>query len=141
MTRLIQRIIIHCSATKPGQSCNAEIIDKWHKEKGYKCIGYHYVILLDGTIEKGRDEQEKGSHCSGYNNDSIGICYVGGLNKNGKPEDTRTPEQKETLKNLIKDICSRYKIKDIAGHCDYSNKACPCFNVKEEFNNHEYKKD
>ena len=137
MTRLIQRIIIHCSATKPGQSCNAEIIDKWHKEKGYKCIGYHYVILLDGTIEKGRDEQEKGSHCLGYNNDSIGICYVGGLNKNGNPEDTRTPEQKETLKNLIKDICSRYKIKDIAGHCDYYNKACPCFNVREEYRNEE----
>lgn len=133
MTRLIQRIIIHCSATKPGQVCNAEIIDKWHKEKGYKCIGYHYVILPDGTIEIGRKEQEKGAHCSGYNSDSIGICYVGGLDEKGKPKDTRTIEQKIALINLIQDLCSRYKIKSIAGHNYYSKKACPCFDAKEEY--------
>lgn len=134
MTRLIQKIIIHCSVTKPGQLCNAKIIDKWHKEKGYKCIGYHYVILPDGTIETGRKEQEKGSHCLGYNSDSIGICYIGGLDKDGKPTDTRTIEQKIALINLIQDLCSRYKIKSIAGHNFYNkNKACPCFNAKEEY--------
>lgn len=131
--RLIQRIIIHCSATKPGQCVNSEIIDKWHRDKGYKKIGYHYVILPDGTIEKGREEYEIGAHCTSYNSDSIGICYVGGLDEKGKPKDTRTPQQKIALKNLVKDLCNRYKIKDIAGHNDYSNKACPCFNVRSEF--------
>lgn len=133
MTRLIQRLIIHCSATKAGQECNAEIIDKWHREKGYKCIGYHYVILPDGTIEKGRPDEEKGAHCIGYNTDSIGICYVGGLDNNGKPADTRTPEQKLALLHLINDLCSKYKIKDVAGHNEYSSKDCPCFNVKNEY--------
>lgn len=134
MTRLIQRIIIHCSATKPGQVCNAEILDKWHKEKGYKCIGYHYVILPDGTVEIGRKEQEKGAHCTGYNSDSIGICYIGGLDEKGNPKDTRTIEQKIELINIIQDLCSRYKIKSIAGHNFYNkNKACPCFDAKEEY--------
>lgn len=137
MTRLIQRIIIHCSGTKLEQLCNAEIIDKWHKEKGYKCIGYHYVILPDGTVEIGRKEQEKGAHCQGYNSDSIGICYIGGLDKNGRPADTRTIEQKIELINIIQDLCSRYKIKSIAGHNFYNkNKACPCFNAKEEYKNY-----
>ena len=131
---MINRIIIHCSATKPGQKCNASIIDKWHKAKGFRCIGYHYVILPDGTIEKGRPENEKGSHCVGYNTGSIGICYIGGLKKEGNPEDTRTKEQKIALRKLIDDLCNRYNIKDIAGHNEFSNKACPCFNVKKEYN-------
>lgn len=131
--RTIDRIIIHCSATRPGQTCDARVITRWHKEKGYKTIGYHYVILPDGTVEKGRDEREIGAHCVGYNSTSIGICYVGGLDKNGKPTDTRTVKQKEAMRDLVNAICVRYCIKDIAGHNEFSNKSCPCFNVKKEF--------
>lgn len=131
--RDIYRIIIHCSATKPGQKCDAKVIDKWHREKGYKCIGYHWVILPDGTIQKGRDEKEIGAHCTNYNKGSIGICYVGGLDANGNPCDTRTVKQKEAMRDLVNAICVRYTIKDIAGHNEFANKACPCFDVNKEF--------
>lgn len=131
--RTINRIIIHCSDTKPGQKVDAKVIDRWHREKGYRKIGYHYVVLEDGTIEKGRDEAEVGAHCLGYNNGSIGICYCGGRGADGRPADTRTQAQKKALICLVQDLCARYKIADIAGHCEFANKACPCFNVKEEF--------
>ncbi len=131
--RTIDRIIIHCSATKPGQKCDAKVIDRWHREKGYKMIGYHYVILPDGTVEKGRPESMVGAHTTGYNQTSIGICYVGGLDMKGNPCDTRTVKQKEALISLVNALCVRYTIKDIAGHNEFANKACPCFNVKKEF--------
>ena len=145
--RTITHIIIHCSATHEGQEITIKTIDHWHRQRGYSRIGYHYVVMPDGKIEKGRDEAVTGAHCKGYNKASIGICYIGGLDKNGKEKDTRTPEQKESLKTLVADICSRYPITEIAGHRDYSPdlnengiiephewiKACPCFEVKDEF--------
>lgn len=131
--RPINRIIIHCTATRTGQKINAKIIDGWHRNQGYKKIGYHYVILEDGTIEKGRDEAEVGAHCLGYNNGSIGICYCGGIDANGKAYDSRTEAQKRALRELVRQLCKKYPIKDIAGHNEFSCKACPCFDVKEEF--------
>ena len=71
---------------------NANDIDRWHKQKGWKGIGYHYVILLDGTVEQGRELEAVGAHCSGHNAHSVGICYIGGISKDGKPKDTRTPQ-------------------------------------------------
>ena len=94
-------IIIHCSATKVTNNVSLEEITKWHKAQGFKNIGYHYYITKDGTIHKGRDEKLSGAHTIGYNSNSIGICYEGGLDKNGKASDTRTPEQKQSLIDLI----------------------------------------
>lgn len=131
--RPISRIIIHCTATRSGQNVNAKIIDGWHRNQGYKKIGYHYVILEDGTIEKGRDEADVGAHCLGYNNGSIGICYCGGIDANGKACDSRTQAQKRALRELVRQLCEKYPIKDIAGHNEFSCKACPCFDVKKEF--------
>lgn len=131
--RPIYRIIIHCSATKKGQKVNAEVIDRWHRQQGYKKIGYHYVILEDGTVEKGRDESEVGAHCLGYNTGSIGICYCGGIGDDGKPKDTRTNEQKMSMNLLVASLRVKYKITDVAGHNEFAAKACPCFNVKEVF--------
>ena len=131
--RPINRIIIHCSATKPGQKVNAKVIDGWHKSQGYRCIGYHYVILEDGTVEQGRPESEVGAHCLGYNNGSIGICYCGGIDANGKAKDTRTNEQKMSMNLLIARLRVKYNIKDIAGHNEFATKACPCFDVKKEY--------
>jgi N-acetyl-anhydromuramyl-L-alanine amidase AmpD len=145
--RPITHIIIHCSATALDQNITAKTIDHWHRKQGYKSIGYHYVILPDGTIEQGRDEVTTGAHCKGHNQTSIGICYIGGLDTNGKSKDTRTPQQKEALRQLVADTCSRHPITDIGGHRDYSPdrnkngiiethewiKACPCFEVKAEF--------
>ena len=80
----VMYLILHCAATPEGKSFTAKDIDKMHKQRGFKKIGYHYVIDLDGTIEKGRAENEIGAHCIGYNSKSIGICYIGGLAKDSK---------------------------------------------------------
>lgn len=150
----IDSIVIHCSATREGQDVRAADIDKWHKERGFKMIGYHYVIDLDGKIEAGRPLTMNGAHCntagvSGkpYNSHSIGICYVGGLDKNGRAKDTRTNKQKVALHNLVNSLIMQFPIKDVLGHRDASPdkngdgkitsnewiKSCPCFDVRGEF--------
>lgn len=151
----IDAIMIHCSATKAGVDIKAADIDKMHRARGFKMIGYHFVIDLDGTVEVGRPLTMSGAHCekpgfSGkpYNSHSIGICYVGGLDKDGKPADTRTPEQKAALARVVWNLFDTYKgVKEILGHRDASQdlngdgeiskyewcKSCPCFDVRAEF--------
>ena len=97
----IDSIIIHCSATRAGQDLTAKDIDRMHRARGFNQIGYNYVIRIDGTIEIGRSLTVDGAHCntkgfseSSYNKHSVGICYIGGLDANGKPADTRTIAQK-----------------------------------------------
>lgn len=131
--REINKIVLHCSATKEGQSFTVKDIDSWHKQRGWKSIGYHYVILLDGTIQTGRPESEIGAHTLGQNANSIGICYIGGLDSNGKPKDTRTIQQKNAMRNLISELLKKYPVSIVHGHNEFANKACPCFNVKNEF--------
>lgn len=136
--RKINKIILHCSATPDGKNFKANDIDRWHKQQGWKCIGYHYVIDLDGTIENGRPLNMVGAHCKGHNTNSIGICYIGGVDENNKPKDTRTPEQKENLYLLVFQLMNLYNlsIKDVYCHNQFSNKACPSFSIeqfKEEF--------
>ena len=131
--REIKKIIVHCSATKEGQNFNAKDITRWHLERGFKTIGYHYVVTLDGTIQVGRKETSIGAHCSGHNKDSIGVCYIGGLDKNGKPKDTRTKEQKESLLELLTTLKRKYPKAIICNHYDYANKACPSFNARDEY--------
>ena len=151
----IDAIVIHCSATRAGQDVRAADIDKWHKERGFAMIGYNYVIDLDGTVEVGRPLSRDGAHCNtagtsgkSYNRHSIGICYVGGLDKDGKPADTRTPEQKRALRDLVYKLMDEYPdIVEVIGHRDASPdrngdgkitpnewiKQCPCFDVRSEF--------
>lgn len=143
--RQIDSIIIHCSATKTGQDFSAVDIDRWHRQRGFNGIGYHYVIRLNGEIEKGRDIALAGAHCKGWNERSIGICYIGGLDENNRPADTRTTAQKRVLYQLIMDLQRQYNIIQVLGHRDTSPdldgdgviesneyiKSCPCFSVKE----------
>lgn len=150
----IDAIMIHCSATRAGQDVRASDIDKWHKERGFKMIGYHFVIDLDGTVEIGRPLTMDGAHCNtagtsgkSYNKHSIGICIVGGLDENGNPADTRTDAQKLSCANLIAKLEMEYNIVDVLGHRDASPdlngdgqitknewiKMCPCFSVRDEF--------
>lgn len=98
--RKISKIIIHCSATKEGKDYTVVDIDRWHRQRGFQMIGYNYIIRIDGTIEIGRPIEMVGAHCVGHNRNSIGICYIGGLSSDGKPKDTRTKEQKESLRAL-----------------------------------------
>lgn len=132
--RKIDYIIIHCSATKEGQDFKAKDIDQWHKQRGYNKIGYHYVIDLDGTVETGRPENEIGAHCKGYNSNSIGICYIGGLDRNLSVKDTRTQAQKDAMWELVIKLLSKYPNANVYGHNEFNKgKACPCFDVKKEF--------
>ena len=83
--RTITLIIIHCSAVKPWQQSGVREIDRWHRAKGWKSCGYHYVVRRDGTVEVGRPVEEVGAHCLNRNRHSIGICYEGGLDAEGRP--------------------------------------------------------
>ena len=134
--RKISLIVIHCSAVRPDQRSSAEDIDKWHKDRGFKGIGYHYVIRRDGTIEPGRPEWMIGAHChvagQNHNKYSIGVCYEGGLDIRGQPADTRTAEQKQTMRRLLEELHERYPRAVMVGHHDlYPPKPCPCFDVAE----------
>jgi N-acetyl-anhydromuramyl-L-alanine amidase AmpD len=126
--RLITLIVIHCSAVKPDQQSSVAQIDTWHHDRGYKFgVGYHYVIRRDGSIEAGRPEWMVGAHCVNHNKYSIGVCYEGGLDARGQPADTRTAEQKATLRQLLTDLHRRYPRASIVGHHDLNpQKACPC---------------
>lgn len=128
--RKINKIIIHCSATPCNVDYDIEDIRSWHKQRGFKDVGYHFVIKLDGTIQLGRDISVIGAHCKGHNHDSIGICYIGGLDDNGQPCDTRTPEQKQSLSVLVSFLRLCYDV-TVHGHNEFANKACPCYDVKE----------
>lgn len=135
-SREIKEIIVHCAATPEYKNFTVEDIDRWHKERGFNCIGYHYVIYLDGSIHIGRDLNKTGAHCTGHNSKSIGICYIGGVAKDGKtPKDTRTKEQKESLLLLLKELKTKFPKAKIYGHRDFANKACPSFDASVEYKN------
>lgn len=133
--RKIDKIIVHCSATAEGSDVKTETIRDWHiRGEHFKDIGYHYVVELDGSIHKGRDEEEIGAHCAGQNANSIGICYVGGVAKDGKtPKDTRTEAQKTSIYWLLRVLKARYPNAAIHGHRDFAAKACPSFDAKSEY--------
>lgn len=133
----VEKIIIHCSATRENDnSVDFYTIDKWHKARGWKGCGYHFVVLIDGTIQIGRGLNEIGAHTVGFNKNSWGICYVGGLERDGKtPKDTRTNEQKESLKYLIGFLKRLKKDVTVHGHRDFSPKACPSFDATSEYIN------
>lgn len=132
--RRIDKIIVHCSATPEGRNVTVKDIDSWHKQRGWKGIGYHYVVYLDGSVHKGRDENEVGAHCAGQNTNSIGVCYIGGVMADGKtPKDTRTEAQKKALIELLKALKLKYPKAKIYGHREFASKACPCFDAKYEY--------
>lgn len=132
--RSINEIIVHCTATPDGRPVTIREITQWHKNRGFSTIGYHYVVMLDGTVCNGRNVDTVGAHCTNHNSHSIGVCYVGGLDKVTKqPKDTRTPAQKYALTTLLKKLKALYPKAKIYGHRDFANKACPCFDAKSEY--------
>lgn len=130
-SRPINEIILHCSATKEGKDFNAADIRRWHLQRGFNDIGYHFVVRLDGTVEKGRDIDRVGAHCLNHNRRSIGICYIGGLDSTGQPADTRTAAQRLALPALIRRLRRHHPSATIHGHREFAAKACPCFNASE----------
>jgi N-acetylmuramoyl-L-alanine amidase len=134
--RTIKELIVHCTATPEGKYFDAADIDRWHKQRGWSGNGYHFVILLDGTIEYGRDLKKSGAHTRGRNSSSIGITYIGGMDANmQKAKDTRTEAQKESMLLLLKTLKKLHPNAVIYGHRDFSSKACPSFDAKTEYEN------
>lgn len=135
-SRYITEIIVHCSATPEGKDFTVNDIKKWHLARGFSDIGYHYVIYRDGSVHIGRDESKIGAHCTGHNSNSIGVCYIGGCEKDGKtPKDTRTSAQKKALLELLRELKRKYPKATIYGHRNFSDKACPSFDAKTEYKN------
>ena len=130
--REINKVVVHCSATKQSMDIGAEDIRGWHKGKGWDDIGYHYVIRRNGKVEKGRDVSIAGAHAKGHNFNSIGICLVGGIDDNGKADDNYTLKQYNALIQLISFLEITFPIDDVLGHRDLPsvNKSCPCFEVR-----------
>jgi len=136
MARQINKIIVHCTATPEGRNVTVDEIRRWHvEERNWSDIGYHWIVTLNGTLEKGRPEHIQGAHAKGFNKNSIGLCYVGGVDEDMKPKDTRTEGQKGTIKCILEDLKGRYPNAEIIGHRDVSSKACPSFDAKAEYNN------
>ena len=132
--RKIEKIILHCAATPEGRDVKTETIRSWHmKGNGWSDIGYHFVIELDGTIHNGRPVERSGAHTKGYNSTSIGICYVGGMDKNKNAKDTRNEAQRKAMDELIDSLREVYKGATIHGHNEFAAKACPSFDVQKEY--------
>lgn len=136
--RQINRIILHCSASQAGVDLRASDILRYHTNpvseggRGWKNPGYHYVVELSGAIRSILPEARIANGVRGHNATAIHVCYVGGL-RNGKPANTLTPRQRQSIVTLLKDLHSRYPEATLHGHNEFANKACPCFRVADEF--------
>ena len=150
--RTINKLVVHCAATPEGEDFSVDSIDASHKARKFSYyidfdtkkkhyIGYHYIILRDGTIVRCRPENVRGCHVSNHNYDSIGVCYIGGCpprsvqDWNKKIKDTRTAEQKRALRTLLGVLKAKYPKATIYGHRDFANKGCPSFDAKAEYQN------
>lgn len=122
-------LVIHCSATPAHMNIGVEEINRWHVERGFNQVGYHFIIRRDGVVQRGRPEAVIGAHTLGYNVNSLGICMVGGTDKKGRPENNFTSQQWIALYNLCTKLTNKYTINAIRGHNEVDTKACPSFSV------------
>ena len=129
-------LVIHCSATRYDRDFPVEALRSSHKARGFADIGYHFYITRDGELHRCRPVNQIGAHAAGWNDKSIGICYEGGLDEQGRPADTRTYAQRCTLMDLLRQLRRDYPEARILGHYQlspYIRKACPCFDAREEY--------
>ncbi|MDE6022633.1 MAG: N-acetylmuramoyl-L-alanine amidase [Muribaculaceae bacterium] len=129
--RRIDKIILHCTATRQGNDYTVDQVREWHvHDRNFADIGYHFLIRLDGTVEEGRPIEKIGAHCTGQNAHSIGIVYAGGLDSEGNPMDTRTPSQRNAMLSLVDHLKKKYNA-TVHCHNEFANKACPSFNIDQ----------
>lgn len=144
----IDTIMIHCTATPPRREVSVRELDSWHKARNFEpytdpktgkktYAGYHLLVHIDGSYERIRPDEHRGQHCTqcNMNNRAVSICYVGGVDTDTRPCDTRTDAQKRTLLSLVKTMRTKYPDARIVGHRDYAPKACPSFDAKSEYKN------
>lgn len=127
--RRIDGIVVHCAATKPHMDIGRHEIDRWHRERGFAGIGYHYVIRRNGADEAGRPLDTVGAHVAGHNANTIGVCLVGGIDDDGEPQNNFTPAQFDSLARLLDELARLYPDAWVKGHRDFAAKACPSFDV------------
>lgn len=146
MTRRIDLIVIHCTATRESGCLTEKMLDDYHRSLGYNGCGYHFYVRRDGNIIPMRAVEKIGAHVSGYNTHSIGIAYEGGLDAHGNPKDTRTVLQRRSLQVLVASLLVEFPGARVVGHRDLSPdrngdgritpdewvKECPCFDVETE---------
>ncbi len=144
--RKVNLIVVHCSASRSNAHLSPEDLDRLHRRRGFNGCGYHYYITRDGLVHAMRPVEKIGAHVYGFNSNSIGVCYEGGLDPQGRAADTRTPEQKAMLRSLIGRLKVEFGIRRVVGHRDLSPdlngdgkispdewlKQCPCFDVASE---------
>lgn len=144
--RIINAIIIHATGNRSDSRITLADIRRYHLSRGWRDIGYHYIVFPDGHVERGRPISVAGAHCYGHNAHSIGVAYIGGIDSQGHETDTRTPEQKQGLLQLVTKLVRMYRC-DVWGHRDFSPdrnhdgviepsefvKQCPCFDAHVEY--------
>ena len=131
----VSYLIIHCSATREDRDYTPEQLKHDHLQRGFIDVGYHFYIRKDGSVTQHRRLNEVGAHCRPFNRCSIGICYEGGLDTNGKPKDTRTIAQRGSLVKLLIELKQKFPKAVIRGHCEMPGatpKECPCFRASTE---------
>jgi N-acetylmuramoyl-L-alanine amidase len=130
----VQFLVVHCAATRPSMDVGKAEITRWHMQRGFFTIGYHFVIRRDGSVEAGRPLDMPGAHVQGYNGKSIGICMVGGVTERdvNVAEDNFTKDQFKSLHALLRNLQPKFPNARIVGHRDLDRgKACPSFDVAE----------
>ena len=134
----VRFLVIHCSATRSDRSYPVERLLRDHRARGFRTVGYHFYLRRDGTLTQHRRLLEVGAHARPYNRCSIGICYEGGLDPQGRPADTRTPVQRDRLRQLLSLLRELFPEARVVGHREMPGatpKACPCFDVGAEVAN------
>ena len=134
--REVNLLVVHCTATRCNKDFPVSTLRASHKARGFADIGYHFYITRDGETHPCRPVHQIGAHATGWNDKSIGICYEGGLDENGRIADTRTYAQKCALLDLLRQLKTDYPKARILGHYQLSEnirKACPCFDAKREY--------
>ena len=128
--RVTDQIVIHHTGNAVDDDLSAAEIDASHKGQGWTCIGYHYVIRKDGTVEQGRPHWTIGAHASGENYHTIGIHICGNF-EIGEP----TNAQIESTAMLLANLCTDYGLTidrdHIVGHRELMSTACPGRNLYE----------
>ena len=132
--REVTLLVVHCSATRCDRHFSVEALRRSHLARGFADIGYHFYITRDGEIHPGRPLEKVGAHCRNHNAHSIGICYEGGLDADGRTKDTRTLEQRGSLLALLRELKKYFPKALIVGHRDLNPlKECPCYPCVEEY--------
>jgi N-acetylmuramoyl-L-alanine amidase len=128
----VRYVVVHCSASAPSVYVDRNVIDRWHRARGFLSIGYHFVIKRDGIVEVGRPVDQIGAHVEGHNHESVGVCLAGGVDEKGKSVNNFTPEQMNALRALVAGLITNFPGATVQGHRDFPNvaKDCPCFDVK-----------